>query len=461
VLGPDALDRIETLQDHSLLYTDESLRFFLYQSIRDYAAEHLPPGDPARARHAEHFVAVGEKLAEDVHGPDGVAKVHHLRREIDNLMAVGPALEDRARAALAAFVALRSTRPQVALEWLDSIQDVPGTLGLRLRLARAEILHARGANDRAIEALKPALSGEGPSRAEALRILGGIHHARGDRDAAQQAYGEGIGIARDENLSLLTSLFLSRIAALLHTSGQPERAHEAYQEALRLHQELGNRAQEARILANLGILWVAHGGGQTGTGHAQAEAWFEGALAWAIESGDRVLEGRQLGNLAGLYADWGRHDDAEAMAEQAIALLAGLGQRRSLGLVYGTSGRLFHFVGRYPEADAAYRAALTCARAVDDAVLEGLLSAHLGALCADRGQLEVASEYLDNAERLLAEREPETLRIAAEVSRGNLEHACGEDAFDRLDRPEHETRSVDVRWAVRLLARQRPDTGSG
>jgi tetratricopeptide (TPR) repeat protein len=137
-------------------------------------------------------------------------------------------------------------------------------------------------------------------------------------------------------------------------------------------------------------------------------------------------------------------------------LLESLGQRRSLGLAHGTAARLFHHIGRYPDADAAYRAALHNARAVDDTVLEGLLSAHLGALCADRGQLEVAADYLDRADALLMKRMPETLRIAAIVSRGNLQFARGEDPFSLLERSEHETRSVDVRWAVRLLERRRP-----
>ena len=453
ILGSGALDRIERLQDHSLLYTDASLRFFLYQSIRDYAAEQLSPSDPVHARHTTHYIALGERLVAELGGPNEVVSLRTLRREIDNLMAVGPALEDRARAALAAFPALYSARPQAALEWLDAVQGVGGTLGLRIRLARAELLHTLGSNDAAIAALEPVLADSETHRAEALRVLGDIHHRRGDRAAAEQAYRDGVALARADGAPLLTSLFLSRIGALLHTSGEPERAHEVYQEALSMHQEQGNRAQEARILANLGILWVAHGGGQTGTGHAQAEAWFEGALAWAIESGDRVLEGRQLGNLAGLYADWERHEDAEAMAEQAIALLSSLGQRRSLGLVHGTLGRLLHLMARYPEADAAYRAALSCARGSGDAVHEGLVSAHLGALCADRGQLEVAADYLDRADLLLADRDPDTLRIAAAVSRGNLEHARGEDGFRRLERSEQETRSAHVRWAVRLLHR--------
>ena len=453
VLGPAALDRIESLRNHSLLYTDESLRFFLYGSIRDYAAEHLPADDPARERHAAYFVGFGEQLSGLAHTSDGAVSIKRLRREVDNLMAVGPDREDSARAALAAFEALRSTRPRVALEWLTRSRGVGGELDDRIRIARAEILHASGANDEALAALAPVLAAVGPQLANALRTQGGIHHARREPEQALACYDQGIAIARAQNNSLLEGMFLSRMGALHHTSGRPDLAHEIYTEALAVHQRLGNRAQEARLLANLGILWVAHGGGQTGTGHAQAEAWFEGALSWATEIGDRVLEGRQLLNLAGLYADWDRYEEAEATGGKAVELLTSLGQRRSLGLARGTLGRLFHFLGRYPEADASYREALTCARDVGDGVLEGLISAHLGALCADRGQREVAEDHIERAASLLEGREPKTLFATTEIARGNLELARGGDPTARLERSELETRSVDVRWALRLLRR--------
>ncbi len=453
VLGANALDRIESLQDHSLLFTDESLRFFLYESIRDYAAEHLPADDPARGRHARFFVDLGEQLSERIHSHDGAASIVQLRREVDNLTAVGPDRDASARAALAAFHALRPTRPQEAFEWLTRVRDLGGELGLRVRIARAEILHALGAIEEATAELAPVMQAQGEILAQAHRVQGGIHHGMRDREEALSHYNRGIEIARAEGLSLLEGMFLSRIGALHHTTGSPELAHEVYQQALTLNERLGNRAQQARLLANLGILWVAHGGGQTGTGHAQAEAWFEGALSWATEIGDRVLEGRQLLNLAGLYADWERYEETEITGRRAVEILANLGQRRSLGLAHGTLARLYHFLGRYPEADAAYREGLACSRDVSDSVLEGLLSANLGALCADRGQLEFAEDLLDRAASLLEGRNPPTLAAAAQIARGNLELARGEDATARLERSELETRSVDVRWSLRLLRR--------
>jgi predicted ATPase len=84
------LDVLQSLVDKSLLrHTDD--RFWMLETIRDYAAERLEQSgqaDDARRRHAVHFLALAEEAAGEVIGAHPRAWLERLEAEHDNLRAV-------------------------------------------------------------------------------------------------------------------------------------------------------------------------------------------------------------------------------------------------------------------------------------------------------------------------------------------------------------------------------------
>ena len=102
--GRDAdLDTLQSLVDKSLLrHTDE--RFWMLETIREYAAERLEESGEAeelRRRHAEHFLALAEEAEPNLRGRSPREWLDRLEREHDNLRAALDRLEASGESELA------------------------------------------------------------------------------------------------------------------------------------------------------------------------------------------------------------------------------------------------------------------------------------------------------------------------------------------------------------------------
>ena len=161
--GAIVVDLVEALVGKSLVrrYEPEALpgelRFGLYETIRDYAAERLEARgakDAIEARHSTYYVAEGEQLAEGLSGPDVVRCLARLRLETDNLLAVQRRSGERdpetsVRAALALDGLLGTRGPiDTQMSVLDAAEiasrRTDDTLVARVLLARSQVRFARG-----------------------------------------------------------------------------------------------------------------------------------------------------------------------------------------------------------------------------------------------------------------------------------------------------------------------------
>ena len=86
VCGAD-LETLESLVDKSLLRTVPDSRFFMFETIREFATSQRDADDVA-ARHAEYFLHLAEEAAPHLTGsPEQPAWFGRLERELDNLRA--------------------------------------------------------------------------------------------------------------------------------------------------------------------------------------------------------------------------------------------------------------------------------------------------------------------------------------------------------------------------------------
>ena len=103
------LDTLQSLVEKSLLrFSNE--RYWMLETIREYAGERLEHGDERaalRGRHAEHFVSLAERAEPELEGADGAWWLDHLDADRGNF--------------------------RLALAWLGMV----GANGLRLRLVGA------------------------------------------------------------------------------------------------------------------------------------------------------------------------------------------------------------------------------------------------------------------------------------------------------------------------------------
>ena len=349
-----ALDAIEILRDKSLIRAEQvrelggAIRFRLYESIRVFAASQLEGAarSAAEQRHAQYFLAWGERQLERLDGREGRRARRQLLWELDNLNAICDRYLDRgpewsARAVLVMAPVLRLIGPLDGhvdlLERTVSAADaaherVHAVVRAQLHQARGHMRRVRARFDDAQTDLDQAL---GLAEASADRRLAGLVLEdlawlaldRGHIGRANEIAGELRGIADavgDRRLQAGALFVLGR--ALSFDPDQFDRSRELLVRALRAHEELGLLPQCATILQTLAIAAA-----QT-MQHGRATELFEQALELHRDLGNRRGQAAVTGNLGLLAMQVGRTEDAERLFARCLRMQRRLGDRRAVGI---------------------------------------------------------------------------------------------------------------------------------
>lgn len=118
-----------------------------------------------------------------------------------------------------------------------------------------------------------------------------------------------------------------------------------YQQALELIRQVGDRAGEARLLNNIGLVYDALGD------QRQALDYFEQALPLRRQVGDRAGEATALNNIGGIYFDLGDQRGALAYYEQALKLQRQVGDRAGEAVTRFNMAMVFEAMGDLARAE--------------------------------------------------------------------------------------------------------------
>jgi predicted ATPase/class 3 adenylate cyclase len=231
----DTLEGVASLTNKSLVRQMDSpggeSRFFMLETIREYASERLaqsPDAERIGARHAGFFLAMAERAEPALLGSEQAVWLDSLEQEHDNLRA--------------------------AITWASQ-GDVETALLLCGALWRFWQIrgHLREAAMRFGSVLDLPLSSEHVrARAKALEGGGGIAYWMADWDAAEKYYGECVDLQKElgDTAGLAEALYnLSFVFALPPPPRRDlDRSLELNAEALELYQEVGDRRGEAKVL---------------------------------------------------------------------------------------------------------------------------------------------------------------------------------------------------------------------
>jgi predicted ATPase len=293
------LDALQSLVDKSLLRRTEAGRFFMLETIREYAVERLEQTGEAnsiRRGHAEYFLALAERSALELKGPDQTVWLGRLDAEHDNFRA--------------------------ALTWLGAAGEAQ--LKLRLTIALARFWYVRGHFNEARKWLYEVLAAEevlaaraerpAALRVRALTAASALALIQGDYDEATRLSEESLVLARAQRDPERIANALSNLGSVVLAAGDPERAAPLLEEAVVLSRELNEKPVAARAINNLGDLALTLGE------YAQAEALFEESLELLRELGDTSNVARSLFNLGAAELRLGRYRDALSRFRESIAL---------------------------------------------------------------------------------------------------------------------------------------------
>ena len=265
------LDTLTGLVDKSLLRQSEDGRFFLLETIREYALERLEASDEAddlRRRHLDHFLAFAEDACIEMQRSDQERWLRLLATDKENLRAaIDWASEREPTSALRLCTALawfwssgsdmQEGRRRFELS-LARTPDAPSELRAAALDGAAVVCHGcgdfSGEREFATEQLLLAEELGSPKvRARALSNLGlAVAADEGDLDRAESLLIESVDVARttgDDWVLMVSALNLGSVALARRDY---EVASASLDEALALSQASGDRVIRMHTLFNLG-----------------------------------------------------------------------------------------------------------------------------------------------------------------------------------------------------------------
>lgn len=408
------VDVLQALADKSLLRcepgADGEMRYGLYETVREFAAEKLSEAGPVEARHAAAYLSLGEALIERIDRRGGAVHFDHLIAEQHNLTAivrrVGLPFEDRARAVLVLEAIARRRGPLArSLELLGACVGSPGfealvrerpALAMQVLWAHANALvvavdvgAARAQLERSLAIARAShdIKGEAKAKAE----LGTVLRAEGQIVAAKQTFVEAtelLGSGTDEHTKGILCLRLANIDADL---GALESAGQFYEHALAIFRRLGDLRYEAITLSNMGFLDAELGQFERGVERSRQ------SCAMHREIGERAFE--CASTMVGGIIRWLSGDLVAAREElkRALVGMQKLGGRRYEAILQGLLGAVAAATGEIEDAEERLAFSERTTKELGDRVSLALVQVNSSYLDLARAQRHRARGELEEA----------------------------------------------------------------
>jgi len=157
--------------------------------------------------------------------------------------------------------------------------------------------------------------------------LGVLAQARGDYDTAHNRYQQALTIFEELGNRANMATSYHQLGMLAQDRGDYDTAHNRYQQALTIFEELGNRAGMATSYHQLGMLAQDRGDYDT------AHKLYEQSLHIEEELGNRAGIATTHGQLGVLAQDRGDYDTARTQYQRALAIFEELGNRVNIAKV--------------------------------------------------------------------------------------------------------------------------------
>jgi DNA-binding SARP family transcriptional activator/Flp pilus assembly protein TadD len=170
--------------------------------------------------------------------------------------------------------------------------------------------------------------------------------------------------------------------------GRYEEALACLQESLTLHRELRDRRGQGSNLGNLGLVYERQGR------YEQALACHQENLLICRELGCRRGQAISLNNLGGVHERQGRYDDALACLRQSLAITDELGDPYGQAEGLGKLAIVHRRQGRYEDALACLQRSLAISQELNDPYNQSETLSNLGSVYRQQGKYAEALAYL-------------------------------------------------------------------
>jgi predicted ATPase/class 3 adenylate cyclase len=320
VCGAD-VDAIASLVDKSLLRRTGD-RYWMLETIREFAAERLEQFEDAealRGRHTEYFLRLAEEAEPHLTGPQQAQWLERLEAEHDNLRLSLDSLRYAGRGAeelvlvgaLMRFWYVRGhlregrNRCEEAL----AAHDEQSRPRLKALFGAGLLAHRLGDYQSAYALMQERLAlarrlEDAEGVASSLVGIGLNAHGLGGYEQATAAFTEGAELARAGGYIWVLAVAIGNLADLAQEQGDYAQARALCEESLGLFRELGDERKIVESLVGLGVVASREGR------RDEAEALLRESLEYAKTLVDKELAIWCLGELAELALSGGEAERA-------------------------------------------------------------------------------------------------------------------------------------------------------
>ncbi|HXS54239.1 MAG TPA: tetratricopeptide repeat protein [Usitatibacter sp.] len=303
------LDVLTRLVEQSLVTTNRveggTTRYTMLETVRQYAQDRLNQsgeGEATRDRHLAFFVALAEEAEPQLVGQEQGAWFARLDLERENLLA--------------------------AHSWCDHAED-GAELGLRLVFSSGVYLLHRGLVALRHRVTEEALTRRGAevrslARCRALWAAGEASYFMGRYVEAKEYVEASLSISRDVGNREREAEALRLLGFVVLAGGNRAIARAHFQDALALSRQLGDKRQLSRALHALGVFYYGEKREEETAQHL-----FEEALALNRERGDRAGVAINLSNLGTTSIALGLGDRARDMLREGFSIAEDIGSKRA------------------------------------------------------------------------------------------------------------------------------------
>ena len=221
--------------------------------------------------------------------------------------------------------------------------------------------------------------------------LGIIAQIQGDYNIAHNQYQQALTIEEqlDDRAGMASTY--GQLGVLAQDRGDYDTAHNLYEQSLHIKEQLGDRAGMAKTYHNLGIL--SQDRGDYDTAHNQ----YQQALAILKELGDQASMAASYHQLGILSQVRGDYDTAHNLYEQSLHIEEQLGDRAGMAKTYHQLGVLAQRRGDYDVAHTRYERSLHIEEQLGDRAGMASTYGQLGVLAQVRGDYDTAHTYYQRA----------------------------------------------------------------
>jgi predicted ATPase/class 3 adenylate cyclase len=352
----DVLEGVEALLSNNLLQqregSDGEPRFWMLETLHEYAREKLEESGEASELHREHalyFTRLAEEAEQHLKGKQQADWLNRLEDEHDNIRA-----------------ALRWAKETGESGNAENIE-----LGLRIGGAIWLFWQVRGylneGRSQLSELLERAANEASQTGPQAL-------HTPAPPTMPQE------NSARAERLAAYRAKALNAAGNLAWGQGDLTTARSLHEASLCIRQEIGDKRGIANSLNNLGI--VTYWQGDFTTSRSLQEA----SLSIKREIGDMRGIGSSLVNLATVAKAQGDYAAARSRGEESLMIHREFGNSRTVAISLELLGSLALDQGDYVSAHALYKESLALRQEIGDKRGIGISLAGLAALAVARTQ---------------------------------------------------------------------------